>query len=561
MTQPLGTEFIKIRPDASTFRAELQTQVAAALTSVQGQVAAAQTQMKNTVAASKTSAGGVVIPSSVRSVTAQATAATAAQTTATKNLGNASQATRQQLQALSNVQRQTVGTTQAVKRGVQDAETSLGRYTRGMFAATAASTGFFRAVTFASGAFLVGAAVGASIGAAVNEFTQMTQIGATTVALIKSTGGAANTSAEQIDELAKSTLHLTGVDDELVKSGANVLLTFRNVRNEVGQGNDIFNRAVKGAADISAVFRTDLRGSALQLGKALQDPVRGVTALRRSGITLTQAQRDLITQLVKSGALLSAQRIILGEVERQVGGAATAIGQTLPGQLRIMREESLNTLGTYVEQLTKSRTASELVADASQGMAQAFGAVRATVQTIGPSLVGLAQGLSAATKAVGGVGTLLAAAAAYKAVTLAARTATLAQGLFTAASAGAARAALATATANGAATVSLERRAAAEVTAAKAAQSSLTTMTALSAVLAVGAAASGQYELAALGTGLALVGMTTKALAAVRALREAGTAVTAGRVAMAAFGGPGGDRRRRRRCARLRHVQALAEQP
>jgi hypothetical protein len=540
VSTPLGEEFIRIRPDARTFRAELEAQVSAALTSVQGQVAAAQTQFKRAAAATATatSPGGVVIPPSVRSVQQQVTQGAAAQATATTKVGNAAKATKAQLEALSNTQRKVAGTTQGVQRAVQQSETALNRYSRGMFAATAASTGFFRAVSFASGAFLVGATVGASIGAAVNEFTQMTQIGATTVQLIKATGGAANVTAEQVDALSKNTLRLTGVDDELVKAGANVLLTFRNIRNEVGQGNDVFNRAARDAADISAVFRTDLRGSALQLGKALQDPVRGVTALRRSGITLSQSQRDLITALVKSGAVLSAQKIILGEVERQVGGAAEAIGKTLPGQLRIMREEALNSLGAYVKQITESKTASDLAAGAATGMADAFGTVRAIVTTTGPALIGLAQGLGRATSAVGGVDTILVAAAAYKAVTISIGLATTAQGLYVAASAGAARAAVVQATAAGTLTARLEAQAAAEITAGRAAQKSLTTMVALSSVFAIGAAASGQFALAAISGGVALAGMATKAIAAVTALRAAGAAVTATSIASAALGGP-----------------------
>ena len=205
-----------------------------------------------------------------------------------------------------------------------------------------------------------------------------------------------------------------------------------------------------------------------------------------------------------------------------------------------MREEALNTLGTYVEQVTKSKTASDLAADGAAGMAQAFGAVRSVVQGIGPSLIGLAQGLSSATKAIGGVGTLLGVAAAYKAVTIAARLATTAQSLYTAASAGAARAAVAQAGSQALVTVEMTNAAKAETAAAAAAQRSLTTMTALSAVFAVGAAASGQYTLAVIAGGFALTGMATKAIAAVRALREAGTAVTAVRVASAALGGPVG---------------------
>jgi hypothetical protein len=468
MSSPLGEEFIRIRPDASTFRAELQAQIATAMTGVQRQVAQATSQMGRTAAATATPSG-IVLPAGIRSVQQQTTQAAQATAQATMQVGNASRATNAQLQALASTQRRISASTREMQRNVATAETAVGRYSRGMIAATAASTGFFRAVSFASGAFLVGATIGATIAAAVQEFTEMTQVGAQTVQLIKSTGGAANVTAAQVDRLSKSVLELTGVDDELVKQGANVLLTFRNIRNEAGRGNDVFNRAVRAAADISSVFRTDLRGSAVQLGKALQDPVRGVTALRRSGISLTQGQRELIKELVDSGAILTAQKLILGEVEQQVGRTAEAIGRTLPGQLRIAREEALNALGDIVTRLTESEDAAHLAAAATNGVAQAFGAAKSVIATIGPSLVGITRGLTRVTEAIGGVGALLGAVVAYKAITIAAGLASKAQATYAAASAGAAQAALAQATATGTATTRLQELAAAEITAARAA--------------------------------------------------------------------------------------------
>lgn len=535
MPTPLGEEFIKIRPDATTFRAELQAQIAAAMTGVQAQMGRAQAQL---AAVTRATPSGIVIPPGVKSVSAQATVAANAQAAAIRKVGGASTATRAQLAALSSAQIKNTAVTRGMQRNIAQAETAVGRYSRGMVAATAASTGFFRAVSFASGAFLIGAAVGAAIGSAVKEFSQMTQVGQTTARLIKATGGAANVTAQQVNTLATSTMALSGVDDELIKQGANVLLTFRNIRNETGATNDIFNRATKAAVDISTVFRTDVRGSALQLGKALQDPVRGVTALRRSGISLSVAQRDLIKRLVESGATLTAQKVILNEVERQVGGTAEAVGKTLPGRLRIMREEAKNALGDYVKRLTESKTAAELASGAAKGLAQTFGAVHATVQTLGPPLIGVARGLARMTQAVGGAGTLLGLAVAYKAVTIAAGLYTTAMRLMAAASAGAAQATLLQAQAAGTATLQLEGAAAAELTAARSAQRTMTAMVALNAVFAIGAAASGQWQIAMLAGGLAIAGMATKALAAVRALRAAGTAVTGLRVAMAALGGP-----------------------
>lgn len=419
MTQPLGEEFIRIRPDASGFRAELNAQIGSALQGVRAQAAAATAQVGQAVRQQVTP-GGVILPPGVRSVQQQA-----------QRTRSTARATDQQLKALSNTQRVVAKETANLSASLGRAERDIGRYTRGVVAATAASTGFFRAVSFASGAFLIGATIGATIGTATNEFVEMTRVGAQTAAILKATGEAANVTAAQVDALASKQLRLTGIDDELTKRSENVLLTFRAIRNEVGASNQVFTRAVRDVADISAVFGTDLRGSAVQLGKALQDPVRGVTALRRSGITLSQSQRDLIKNLVETGRILTAQKLILSEVERQVGGTAEAFGRTLPGRLAVLRESSVNALGDLVKRLTESRQATELAAQGSKALTQTFGAMKAVVEALGPSLVTLAQGAAGFVQALGGGAAILAAAVAFKSVNVAIGLTNTAQAAYT----------------------------------------------------------------------------------------------------------------------------------
>jgi hypothetical protein len=144
-----------------------------------------------------------------------------------------------------------------------------------------------------------------------------------TEAIIAATGGAAGMTANQVADLSEKFSLQTGIDDELIQTSLNLLLTFKKIRNEVGEGNDIFNRAGQAALDLGNVFGS-VDAAAIQLGKALSDPTRGITALRKSGIDFTQQQQDQIKTLVQSGNILEAQKIILGEVEAQVGGTAEA---------------------------------------------------------------------------------------------------------------------------------------------------------------------------------------------------------------------------------------------
>src|SRR5262245_40422906 len=147
----------------------------------------------------------------------------------------------------------------------------------------------------------------------VDELTQAAQVGAQTTAVIKSTGAAAGVSAKHVEDLAGSLMTKTGVDDEAIQSGENLLLTFTRIRNEAGKGNAVFDRATKAALDLSVALGQDMKTSAVQVGKALNDPVRGMTALARVGVSFTKAQKDQVKALEASGHHLEAQKIVLGE--------------------------------------------------------------------------------------------------------------------------------------------------------------------------------------------------------------------------------------------------------
>ena len=158
----------------------------------------------------------------------------------------------------------------------------------------------------------------------VGEAREAEKVGAITSQIIKSTGGAAKVTADQVGDLSEKLSLKSGVDDEVIQSGANMLLTFKQVRNEVGKGNDIFDRATAAANDLSAAGFGDMAGQSKMLGKALNDPVKGMSALSRSGVTFTAEQQAKIKSLVAEGKQLEAQKIMLTEIESQVGGTAEA---------------------------------------------------------------------------------------------------------------------------------------------------------------------------------------------------------------------------------------------
>lgn len=151
---------------------------------------------------------------------------------------------------------------------------------------------------------------------------------------LKSTGGAANVSKKDIQDHASSLQSLTGVGADQIMTNQSLLLTFTNVRKEAGKGNDIFKRGTEIALDMSTAMGTDMKESTIQVGKALNDPIKGLGSLSRVGVQFTDQQREQITTLVESGKTMEAQKVILGELETQFGGTAKAMGETTEGQMK-----------------------------------------------------------------------------------------------------------------------------------------------------------------------------------------------------------------------------------
>jgi 3D (Asp-Asp-Asp) domain-containing protein len=190
---------------------------------------------------------------------------------------------------------------------------------------------------------------GVTLGAGflVKQFEESNKVAKQTAAVLKSTGGAAHVTAKQVSDLATQISRKTGIDDEAIQSGENLLLTFTNIHNEAGRGNKIFSRATQTLTDMSVALGQDTKTSAIQLGKALNDPVRGITALQRVGVSFTQGQRDQIKALVDSGHAMQAQKVILRELNKEFGGSAAA--QATPfDKLKVSAGNLAETLGGYL---------------------------------------------------------------------------------------------------------------------------------------------------------------------------------------------------------------------
>jgi len=172
----------------------------------------------------------------------------------------------------------------------------------------------------------------AAIGGTVAAYRKQEQAQLRTQSVLKATGFAAGITAKEVFGLAAEFQKVTTFGDEATIAGQNLLLTFKNI------GKDVFPEVTEIMLDMSTAMDQDLKSSAIQLGKALNDPTVGMTALTRVGVTFSEEQKEMVKQLQASGDIMGAQKIILKELQSEFGGAAKAAAQGTGAFLQLKNE-------------------------------------------------------------------------------------------------------------------------------------------------------------------------------------------------------------------------------
>ena len=139
---------------------------------------------------------------------------------------------------------------------------------------------------------------------------------------LKSTNFAARVTSKELQVFAARLQKLTGIGDETILAMQGILLTFTQIRGKV------FKDATRAILDVSEAMGQDLQQTAIQVGKALNDPILGVSALSRVGIQFTNVQKEQIKQFARGGEMAKAQAIILKELQVQFGGTAANLDTT-----------------------------------------------------------------------------------------------------------------------------------------------------------------------------------------------------------------------------------------
>lgn len=200
---------------------------------------------------------------------------------------------------------------------------------------------FGRLKTTLAGAFTVGAVVqfGRAIGASVIEAERSAALLNST---LRATGYAAGLSGQQVEGLVQELAGLSTFDDDPIRQGVTSLLRFREI------SGDTFREASRLALDLATATGKDLPSAFVQVGKALQDPASGMKSLREAGVRLSEGQQELAAKLKASGDAAGAQRLVLDELAKSVGGAAAGETQGLYGSTRALAnawDDLLKTIG------------------------------------------------------------------------------------------------------------------------------------------------------------------------------------------------------------------------
>ncbi len=209
----------------------------------------------------------------------------------------------------------------------------------GMQKAMAKVGGAFSGATSGLRAFVSALAIGATIRAVIQatnaQQAAVTQLNQT----LKSTGRLTPELSQQLQDYAASLQKVTTYGDEAIIPMQALLLTFGRI------GGDEFNRAQKAVLDMATMLKMDLKSAATMVGKALNDPVKGMTAMSKAGVSFTDSQKAIVKEMMEVGDVAGAQRIILKELETEYGGSAEAARHTLGGALQSLK----NAFGDLME--------------------------------------------------------------------------------------------------------------------------------------------------------------------------------------------------------------------
>lgn len=141
---------------------------------------------------------------------------------------------------------------------------------------------------------------------------------------LESTHHAAGLVMKDLDESAR------GLEERFKYSRAEImdmqaqLLTFPAITKDAFAGTE------QAVLDMASRLHQAPNQLAIMLGKAMQDPEKGMNALRRIGVNFTKEQIEAAKQMVATGQIAKVQTGILKELSVEFGGSAAAAAAADP---------------------------------------------------------------------------------------------------------------------------------------------------------------------------------------------------------------------------------------
>ena len=227
-------------------------------------------------------------------------------------------------------------------------ESSFGKSINGATKSISGIGKTVRTVRNVVGGALGAAGVGLSLKTLIDAGGEAEQTTAQMNAVLKSTHGIAGMTTKQLNELADAQQGMTTYSENSTKQAENLMLTFTKI------GKNVFPSSISAAEDMATALHTDVNSSVMLIGKALgnlslnsKGAVQGLTALKKSGVNFTNAENQQIAAMLKHNNVAGAQKLVIKELETEFGGSAKAAGQTVTGQMTIIK----NTLHSTLEHI------------------------------------------------------------------------------------------------------------------------------------------------------------------------------------------------------------------
>lgn len=191
-------------------------------------------------------------------------------------------------------------------------------------------------------------------------------------AILKATGSAAGLTLEEIEDLSRQIGVGTLASTQKVRDAAGILLTFKSI------SGDTFKTALELTQDLAEVGFGDVKQGAIQLGKALEEPIVGLGALRRVGVSFTESQKEVIKVLSMTGRKAEAQDIILQALNEQVGGAGKKAAEGLAGAIDSVVEK----FTMFIEESKAGRAIVDALTVSLNALAGFFGDFEKSVERL-----------------------------------------------------------------------------------------------------------------------------------------------------------------------------------